>query len=183
MNPLITIGTFFARLSTFPRTLLYVLFQTAGSTIGAFILRAGLDNGPLPVQQLGGCYMNTSIITPGSAFAIETVASLCVVYLAFGVGLDPRQRLVVSPALAPILVGFAVGLVSFCSSFVKTGYFGASVNPARCFGLMAASGDFQYHYVHWFGDITGALINGFFCWLMPPGTKAVVEDTRHDDQS
>lgn len=165
-----------ARLSTFPRTVLYVLFQTLGATVGAFLVRAGLDAGPLPVEKLGGCWIDPTLVTPGQAYGIETVASLCVVYLAFGVGLDPRQRLVVSPALAPILVGFAVALTSFCTSWVMTGYFGASVNPARCFGLMAAAGNFNYHYVHWTGAISGALINGFFCWFMPPGSKQKVED-------
>ena len=176
VNPLITIGTFCARLATFPRTVLYVSFQQVGATIGGFLVRAAIDNGPLPAKALAGCYLDPQLTTPATAYVIETLSALSLVYLAFGVGLDPRQRLVVSPSLAPILVGFVVGLVLFCSAFVKKGYMGACVNPARCFGLMAASGSWNYHYIHWTGDITGAVINGFFCWLMPPGSNARVDD-------
>jgi hypothetical protein len=30
-------------------------------------------------------------------------------------------------------------------------------NPARCLGLMAAADRFDYHYIHWTGDITAAV--------------------------
>lgn len=30
-------------------------------------------------------------------------------------------------------------------------------NPARCLGLMAAANRFDYHYVHWAGDISACL--------------------------
>ena len=37
-------------------------------------------------------------------YTLETMTSFALVFVAFGVGLDPRQREVFGPALSPILV-------------------------------------------------------------------------------
>jgi glycerol uptake facilitator-like aquaporin len=66
-NPLITISTFFARLSIFPRTVLYVAFQCAGAVIGGFLVRAGLGAPPEAFRTVPGCYIDTSHVTPGQA--------------------------------------------------------------------------------------------------------------------
>jgi len=42
LNPTITIATFFTRLSTFPRALLYVIFQTGGAGLAGLLVRASL---------------------------------------------------------------------------------------------------------------------------------------------
>lgn len=44
LNPMITMATFATRLSTFPRTVVYVVAQIVGATIGAYLLRAGLGD-------------------------------------------------------------------------------------------------------------------------------------------
>ena len=66
-NPLITFATFTARLSTLPRTILYVAFQCAGAVVGAYMVRAGLG---LPADEVGpfpGCYTDSSLVTSGDA--------------------------------------------------------------------------------------------------------------------
>jgi len=119
-NPFITISTFCAKLSTFPRTVLYVCFQCAGSTIAGFLLRAGMGDksvfGVIP-----GCYVDSTLVTPAQAwvttseraeiskltscrYVFETMTALAIIFIAFGVGLDPRQRGVFGPALSPFLV-------------------------------------------------------------------------------
>ncbi|OCK74855.1 MIP transporter [Lepidopterella palustris CBS 459.81] len=183
-NPLITLSTFFARLSTLPRTVLYVLFQCTGSLCGSFLMRASLGRPPAELIGIPGCYINTALVSPGQAYVFETMAAFSLVFLAFGFGLDPRQRDVFGPALSPILVGLALGLCSFAAGFVKEGFSGASLNPARCFGLMAAAGTFKqdsarralifwilerfdYHYINWLGDLTAAMVNGLMYWCIP----------------
>ena len=52
-----------------------------------------------------------------------------------------------------------------------------ALNPARCFGLMAASERWKFHYVHWLGDISAALINAGFHRLVPAGKILPVEAT------
>lgn len=64
-------------------------------------------------------------------------------FLAIGVGLDPRQQLVFGPHVGPLLVGIAAGLVVASTTGVAPGYAGASINPARAFGLAVARGSFD----------------------------------------
>jgi glycerol uptake facilitator-like aquaporin len=44
INPLISMATFLTRLSSFPRTMLYIIFQLIGATTGAFLIRVIYGN-------------------------------------------------------------------------------------------------------------------------------------------
>lgn len=66
-NPLITIGTFCAKLSSLPRTVLYVGFQCLGAVVGAYLVRASLGVGPEGLAVLPGCYVDPTLVTPGQA--------------------------------------------------------------------------------------------------------------------
>lgn len=44
LNPMITMATFATRLSTLPRTVVYVVAQVTGATIGGYLLRAGVGD-------------------------------------------------------------------------------------------------------------------------------------------
>lgn len=66
-NPLITMATFCARLSIFPRTILYVSFQSLGAVIGGYLLRGSLGLKPSDIPPLAGCYVDTSLVTPAEA--------------------------------------------------------------------------------------------------------------------
>lgn len=87
--------------------------------------------------------MDTSLIDNGQAFLIEAVLSFVLVFLAFGVGLDPRCGAMFGPVVGPLLVGASLGLVSFSSIGLAAGYPGASMNPARCFSFSVARRDFH----------------------------------------
>ena len=67
--------------------------------------------------------------------------SFALLFLAFGVGLDPRQALFFGPRYGPLLVGMAVGTGTFASSGMAPGYSGAQMHPARCFGFGVAKRD------------------------------------------
>ena len=71
-NPLITMGTFFTKLSSLPRTILYITFQCMGAVIGAFLLRASLGASPEDLKVVPGCYVDTSLVTAGEAYVIPT---------------------------------------------------------------------------------------------------------------
>ena len=122
LNPTISIATFFARLTTLPRMVLYVAFQTVGATLAGLMLRASYGSRHFDV---GGCSIDTAFVSVGQAFSVEFMASLTLLFLAFGVGLDPRQKQVFGPALAPALVGLALGVLSFGTAFSRAGYGGA----------------------------------------------------------
>ncbi len=68
---------------------------------------------------------------------------MCCSFLSFGVGLDPRQHQVFGPKLGPFLTACVLGLVSFSSVGLATGYPGAGLNPARCFSTAVARGEFK----------------------------------------
>lgn len=49
------------------------------------------------------------------------------------------------------------------------------MNPARCFGLLAVTGGFKNHFVHWAGTAVAAFASGVVYLAMPPyATKTVI---------
>ncbi|KIX01814.1 uncharacterized protein Z518_09541 [Rhinocladiella mackenziei CBS 650.93] len=166
MNPLITLGTFFAGLTSLPRLVLYVAAQTAGGALAGLLLRASAGTRDFKV---GGCFlfedMGVSVL---SAFTVELVGDVLLLVLAFGVGLDPRQREIFGPALGPILVGLAAGATALCMSFSRPGFGGPGMNPARCFGVFVGSRFPGWHWVHWVGPLAASMFHGIVYFLVPP---------------
>jgi glycerol uptake facilitator-like aquaporin len=146
MNPLITIATFFAQLCSLPRLLLYVAFQIIGAALAGLLVRAALGTHEFKV---GGCWLDTNEVPVSSAVVVELMACLVLVFVAFGVGLDPRQAKAIGPVLSPVLIGLALGTLSFGFGFPRYGYGGASMNPARCFGVFVGSSFPEWHWHHW----------------------------------
>jgi glycerol uptake facilitator-like aquaporin len=146
LNPTITIATFFARLCSFPRAVLYVAFQTGGATLAGLLARASYGSRDFKV---GGCWMYTDVVPVGDAFTVEFMTCLILLFFAFGVGLDPRQRKVVGPTLGPFLVGLSLAALGLGTAYSRYGYGGTSLNPARCFGTFVGSQFPDYHWIHW----------------------------------
>lgn len=146
LNPTITIATFCVRLCSLPRMVLYVSFQTVGGALAGLLARASYGGREFKV---GGCWLYDDIVPVSNAFAIEFVCCLIVIFLAFGVGLDPRQKQTIGPSLGPFLVGMVLGTVGFASSFSRYGYGGTCLNPARCFGTFVGSRFPGWHWIHW----------------------------------
>lgn len=171
LNPTITMATFFARLISFPRMVIYIFSQTAGGTLAGLILRAAYGTRDFTA---GGCFVDTSLVPVDDAFLLEFIFCLLLIFLSFGVGLDPRQGTIYGPALSPFLVGMVLFGVSWSSAFTRSGYAGAceyypghwvrniyiykeiclslvmvAVNPARCFGVYVATSFPSYHWIHW----------------------------------
>ena len=92
------------------------------------------------------------------------MSCLSLIFIAYGVGLNPRQKAVYGPILGPLFIGLALGLGTFVTGALKPGYTGASMNPARCFGLMVAEGRWDLHWVHWVGPIVAGALNGVLYW-------------------
>jgi hypothetical protein len=118
------------------------------------------------------------------SYAFEVTVAFAQLFLAFGLGLDPRNASSFGPALAPLLIGMSSALMIFFTGFARKGYLGVCEcfslrgevadarwvvgwklilgcetgnNPARCLGLMTAANRFDYHYIHWAGDISACL--------------------------
>ena len=166
LNPTITIATFCARLCSLPRLVLYVAFQTAGGALAGLLLRASYGAQGFKV---GGCWLFPEVVPVRDAFVIELFSCLTLLFLAFGVGLDPRQKQVIAPSLAPFLVGLTLAALSFGTAFSRFGFGGASMNPARCFGAAVGSVIPTWHWYQWIADIVACIVHGVFYLVIPPG--------------
>lgn len=128
ISPTITLATFFARMISFPRMVLYLAGQTFGGALAGFAMRAAYGSREFTV---GGCYVDTSMVPVKDALVIEFMSCLTLVYVAFGVALDPRQARLFGHAASPWLVGIVLGIVSWGSAFTREGYIGASTLLSR----------------------------------------------------
>lgn len=66
-NPLITMGTFAARLAGAPRAVLYVGFQSLGAVVGGFMVRVSLGRGRDGVRGVAGCTVDGGLVSAGEA--------------------------------------------------------------------------------------------------------------------
>lgn len=165
LNPIITMSTFTARLTTFPRMVLYIVFQTAGACIAGLMLRSSFGSRDFLV---GGCTVDTALVPIADIFALEFMADFTLLFLAFGVGLDPRQAGTFGPALGPFLVGVVLGVMSFGTSITRAGYAGASMNPARCTGAFVGSRFPEFAWIVWVAPVAASVLHGGLYWAMPP---------------
>lgn len=78
-----------------------------------------------------GCTVDPDTVSPGQLFALEFVFCQVLIFLAIGLGLDPRQGRVYGPAFGPILVGVSLGFGTLISAFAKPGYTGMCKLTAR----------------------------------------------------
>ncbi|MCJ1418905.1 hypothetical protein MMC32_005256 [Xylographa parallela] len=167
VNPLITFTTITTGLTPLPRGTVYMIAQTAGGAIAGGLIRGSFGYEMTQKINGGGCFLNTNQISVGQAFIIEATSCFILLFLAFGVGLDPRQAELYGQ-LGPLLVGTTLGLVSFASAGVVAGYTGAAMNPARCFGMAVARGGFRDQWLWWFGPLTGSLVQTAVYHAVPP---------------
>ncbi|KAE8408656.1 aquaporin-like protein [Aspergillus pseudonomiae] len=165
LNPMISLAAFFGRLMTFPRCVLYVAFQIFGAAIAGWLVRASLDTRSFMVP---GCYMDVNQVSAGSAFVIEFVTDVALIFLAFGIGLDPRQRVVFGPTLGPIFVGIVLGVCIFSTGIIRPGYTGFSGHPARCFGAMVGSHFASYHWIQWIAPLCASVTHGLLYYFIQP---------------
>jgi glycerol uptake facilitator-like aquaporin len=137
----------------------------------------------------GGCWLYLDVIPAREAFVVELVSTTVLLFLAFGLGLDPRQAQVVGPTLAPFLVGLSFGTLAFATSYTRYGYGGPSFNPARCMGVFVGSRFPSWHWIHWYvqfctimtnlkltnlcraADGIACIIHGICYYFVPPWVK------------
>jgi glycerol uptake facilitator-like aquaporin len=122
INPMITLATFFARLISFPRMIIYIGCQTLGAALAGFVLTTAYGSRDFLT---GGCVVNTELVPVKDAFVLEFMYCLMLIFISFGVGLDPRQAQIFGPALSPWLVGLGLGVTSWGSAYTRVGYGGA----------------------------------------------------------
>jgi glycerol uptake facilitator-like aquaporin len=178
LNPLITMSTFCARLTSFPRMVLYLIFQTAGASLAGLLIRSSYGSRDFLV---GGCSVAPDLVPTHDIFALEFMADFTLLFVAFGVGLDPRQKDTFGPALGPFLVGVALGVLSFGTAISRPGYGGASMNPARCTGAFVGSRFPGFAWIVWVAPVTAAVLHGGLYWALPPWRYSKLESSADEN--
>ncbi|KAK0392737.1 hypothetical protein NLU13_2232 [Sarocladium strictum] len=156
LNPMITFSVVLSGMCPVSRGVAYMLGQTAGAALG------------------GGILLGARV------FLNEFFASMALIYLAYGVGLDPRQAEFYGPRMGPLLVGSSLGLISFATSGAVPGFAGAQMHPARCFGFGVAKRDMVGQWIWWFAPATAAILSALMYNLIPldHGDDAATEKKR-----
>lgn len=166
LNPFLTMATLLIRLTSLPRAILYIAFQLGGAALAGLMMRASFGGRDFKV---GGCFLfEDQGASVGGAFATEFAGCITLIILAFGVAIDPRNKELLGPTLAPFLVGASLGVVSFGLSFSYPGYGGPSMNPARCFGVFVGSHFPGWHWIHWVGPIAASVAHAIMYAAVPP---------------
>lgn len=148
INPAVTAGMLFARKITLVKAIFYIVAQCVGAIIGAALLRGfnppHLDDALCPTTV-------SDAITSGKGFGVELVITFVLVFTVFASCDSARKDLNGS---APLTIGLSVTLCHMAA--IK--YTGASMNPARTFGVAVLLGEFDNHWVYWIGPIAGGII-------------------------
>lgn len=79
---------------------------------------------------------------------------------------------------------FILGLIVVVMSAMSLSTSGASMNPARSFGVAVISGQWENHWVYWAGPYTGALLAGVlfkFLGALPAVNASDVENDKFDE--
>ena len=178
INPLITFATVITGLTPFSRGVLYMFGQLVGAATAGGILRGIFgDAGSLHFQG-GGCFRDRDTVLASQALLLEAFSSFALIFLAFGLALDPRQQKLFGPFAGPMAVGVSLGLVSFASSGLVPGFTGASMNPARCFAFAVARRNFYDQWIWWVGPAIGAILLAVGYNLAPPYHESAFQGSK-----
>ncbi|KAJ5197510.1 hypothetical protein N7449_007989, partial [Penicillium cf. viridicatum] len=121
-----------------------------------------------------GCYINTTKVSTGSVFVIVFVIDFALIFLLFGIGLDPRQRSIFGLALGPIFISIVLGIYTFVTGFSRIRF--KAGNPARCFGAMVGSHFASYHWIHWIAPLSASIIHGMLYHFILPYSRKRTSD-------
>ncbi|KAI5474472.1 hypothetical protein MNV49_003233 [Pseudohyphozyma bogoriensis] len=103
LNPLISTAAFFTGMMELPRYVAYLAAQTLGAVSAGGLVKAVLGNKRSNLYHGGGCWIDDAEVAVHQAFLLEAVSSFCLLFLAFGLGLDPRAAQAFGSVLGPII--------------------------------------------------------------------------------
>lgn len=148
MNPAVTIGMLVTKNIKAFDSLVYVIAQVLGATIGALLLVALMPSAAGMAVHYGAPSLAPSVgLLQG--IGLEAMLTAFLMFMVFGTAVDKR---------APKVGGFGVGLIVVLDVIVGGPLTGAAMNPARAIGPMIASMSFANWYVYWIGPIIGAVV-------------------------
>jgi MIP family channel proteins len=156
-NPAVTVGALFTRKIKTDLGIIYLAFQLLGGAFGALLLVASLPaafdgpSGTEYVANLGTPGIQT--VTTAQAVFIEAILTFFLVFVIFGVAVDPKNNNGFKAA-----GGLAIGLTVAMDVLMGGPLTGAAMNPARAFGPALVAGHWADHLVYWAGPLLGGIL-------------------------
>ncbi|XP_066153739.1 aquaporin AQPAe.a-like isoform X2 [Euwallacea fornicatus] len=154
VNPAVSINALILNQITWYYFPSYFIAQVLGSLAGAGLFYIVTKREYLGIQSNGhGMCVNSlsDYISPLQGFMVEICLSI-ILNLAICASWDARNSNKLDS------VSLKIGLLVVVLNLGGVAYTGASMNPSRSFGPAVLSGDYQHHWIYWFGPIIGAII-------------------------
>jgi len=168
-NPAVTVALATLRQIKIPDAAIYIVAQLAGAVAGALLVKGILlDEGE--AENYGAPAVSN--IVDGAAFPgmiVEAIGTFFLLWAIIGVAVHPQA--------AKDWAGFAIGGALGMAVMVLAPITGAGLNPARSFGPMLVSGEWDdFFIVYLIGPLIGAVVAAFvyFFVFVQPGKKGEV---------
>jgi MIP family channel proteins len=151
-NPAITVGAWVTQKISSSLAALYILVQLAGAAAGALLLRIALPKALWNPSHISATVVNRQAgVSNGQAVLIEAILTFFLVWVVFGVAIDPEGSW-------NKIAGLAIGFVIAMDSFFAGPLTGAAMNPSRSFGPALVSGHWTGIWVYFVGPIAGGIV-------------------------
>ncbi|XP_062386300.1 aquaporin-4-like [Sardina pilchardus] len=148
INPAVTAAMVATRKLSLAKAVFYVAAQCLGATAGAGILYLVT---PSAVRGSLGVTSVNSDLSAGHALVVELFITFELVFTVFAT-CDPKRNDLKGSA------GLAIGLAVCIGHLFAIPYTGASMNPARSFGPVLVTWNWENHWVYWVGPLLGAIL-------------------------
>lgn len=156
-NPAVTIAMLATGRISVDRAVIYIVAQLLGGVAAAGALTLVYpDLGDFGRNVAG---INNGVPAPGPGFTVtnalvmEIILTFFLVFVIFGVAVDPRTPRIVSG----LVIGLTISMDILAGGVVS----GGIMNPARWFGPAVVQGDFTNFWLWIVGPIVGGLIAAF----------------------
>jgi aquaporin Z len=156
-NPAVTISMLATGRIKVNRAVVYIVAQLLGAVVAAGALTLIYPDLGDFGRNTAGVNLGLPALGPGitttGAFLMEIVLTFFLVFVIFGVAVDPRTPRIVSG----LVIGLTISMDILAGGVVS----GAVMNPARWFGPALVQGDFTNFWLWIVGPIIGGLIAAF----------------------
>jgi aquaporin Z len=146
-NPAVTFGFLVTKRIPGREAVAYWVAQLGAAVLGALAVRATLPNNVPNIKP--GLTVLAPGVSWGSGFVIEFILTFFLVFVIFGVAVDPRGSFA---AVAGIPIGLTISLDIMMGGPLT----GASMNPSRTFGPDVVAGKFTDIWLYFIACPLGA---------------------------
>jgi aquaporin TIP len=146
-NPAVTFGFLVTKRITVVDAVSYWVAQLGGAALGALLLSLTLPSNVANIE--GGLTRLGSGVSVGDGLAIEFVLTFFLVWVIFGVAVDPRGSFAA-------VAGLPIGLTITLDIMMGGPLTGASMNPSRTFGPDLVAGVWDNAWLYFVACPLGA---------------------------